>query len=124
MNIYVGNLSRTVTEDALRKLFEGFGTVVSVKIMSDKFTGEPRGFGFLTMDNDAEAEAAIEGLNNYELDGQRLRVNVARPPQPRENRMGGMRSEGGSQGPRRSFGGPRSGSSSSSTGGFRSRNRY
>ncbi len=121
MNIYVGNLSRTVTEETLRKLFEAFGAVSSVKIMTDKFTGEPRGFAFLTME-DEEAQNAINALDNSELEGQRIRVNTARPPQPRTPGQGGGfrsngggfgRSNGGSQG---GFGGSRERSGS----GFRS----
>jgi len=103
MDIYVGNLSRTTTENGLRQKFEEYGSVSSVKIMIDKMTGQPRGFGFVTMQNDTEAETAINALNNYELDGRPLRVNQARPPQPRE---------GGSSGPR----------SGGSSGGFRSNN--
>ena len=122
MNIYVGNLSRTVTEDTLRKLFEGYGDVSSVKIMTDKFSGEPRGFGFLTMENDVQAEEAIAALNNSELEGQRLRVNTARPPEARPARTGG--STGGPRGgfgggsSRDRFGGPRTGGSSNG-GGYR-----
>jgi len=121
MDIYVGNLSRTTTEDSLRSLFEGHGTVTSVKIMTDKFTGEPRGFGFVAMPNDNEAEAAIAALNGRDLDGRALRINQARPPEPRE---GGFR-------PRPSTGGgfnrDRGGSSGSSDrgGGYRGgNNRY
>lgn len=88
MDIYVGNLSRNTTEESLRSLFEGHGTVASVKIMTDKFTGEPRGFGFVAMPNDSEAEAAIAALNGRDLDGRNLRINQARPPEPRE---GGFR---------------------------------
>ncbi|MBY0109592.1 MAG: RNA-binding protein [Candidatus Babeliaceae bacterium] len=136
MNIYVGNLSRTVTEDALRKLFEAFGAVSSVKIMTDKFTGEPRGFAFLTMEDDEQAQQAINALDNSDLEGQRVRVNTARPPQPRTPGQGGFRSNGGGQGGYRSsgsqggFGGsrertPGSGFRSGSTGGFRgNKDRY
>jgi RNA recognition motif-containing protein len=136
MNIYVGNLSRTVTEDALRKLFEAFGAVSSVKIMTDKFTGEPRGFAFLTMEDDEQAQQAINALDNSDLEGQRVRVNTARPPQPRTPGQGGFRSNGGQGGYRGGssqggFGGSRErtpGSgfrSGSSTGGFRgNKDRY
>ncbi len=114
MNIYVGNLSRTVTEDALRKLFEAFGAVSSVKIMTDKFTGEPRGFAFLTMENEEQAQQSINALDNSDLEGQRIRVNTARPPQPRTPGQGGFRSSNG--------GGFRS-SNGGSQGGFGSRER-
>ena len=120
MNIYVGNLSRTVTEETLRKLFEGYGAVSSVKIMTDKFTGEARGFGFLTMEDDVQAEEAIAALNNSELEGQRLRVNTARPPEARPARTGGPRTGGGfGGGSRDRFGGPRSSGGSSNGGGYR-----
>lgn len=115
MNIYVGNISRTVTEDALRKLFEAFGAVSSVKIMTDKFTGEPRGFAFLTMEDEEQGQQAINALDNSDLEGQRIRVNVARPPQPRTPGQGGFRSGG--------QGGFRSSNGGSSQGGFGSRDR-
>ena len=99
MDIYVGNLSRTTTEETLRSLFEAHGSVTSVKIMTDKFTGEPRGFGFVAMPNDTEAEAAIAALNNRDVDGRSLRINQARPPEPREGgfrpRTGGSSTGGG-----------------------------
>ncbi|HVX01419.1 MAG TPA: RNA-binding protein, partial [Candidatus Babeliaceae bacterium] len=99
MNIYVGNISRTLTEEALRQAFEQFGEVTSVKIMLDRLTKEPRGFGFITMPNDTEAEAAMNNLNGHELGGQRLRVNEARPQEERsENRSFERRpSQGGSR---------------------------
>lgn len=122
MNIYVGNLSRTVTEDALRKLFEAFGAVSSVKIMTDKFTGEPRGFAFLTMEDEEQAQQAINALDNSDLEGQRVRVNTARPPQPRTPGQGGFRSAGGQGGYRSSNGGGQGGfgGSRERTPGFRS----
>jgi len=79
MNIYVGNLSREVTEDDLRKAFEAFGQVTSVAIIKDRFSGESRGFGFVEMPTKAEGESAITGLNGTELKGRTLNVNVARP---------------------------------------------
>lgn len=89
MNIYLGNLSREVTEEDLRHAFEGFGQVVSVSIIKDKFSGESRGFGFLEMPNKVEARAAISGLNGKELKGRTLSVNEARPRY--EDRRGGRR---------------------------------
>ena len=89
MNIYVGNLSRFVTEDALRNLFATFGQVASVRLIKDKFSGEPRGFGFVEMPNKEEAEKAIADLNGSDFEGQSLKVNEARPPQARP--MGGGR---------------------------------
>lgn len=79
MNIYVGNLSRDVTEEDLRQTFEAFGKVETVSIIKDKFSGESRGFGFVEMPNEAEAQAAISGLNRKELKGQQIIVNPARP---------------------------------------------
>jgi RNA recognition motif-containing protein len=96
MNIYVGNLPRTATEESVRSLFSQFGDVSSVKLIKDKFTGSPKGFGFIEMSSSNEANAAISSLNGQEFEGQRLRVNEARP-----------REEGGSRGPRPMSRGPR-----------------
>jgi len=90
MNIYVGNLAPDVGEDDLRRVFEGFGGVSKVTIIKDKFSGEPRGFGFVEMPNNGEAQAAISGLSGTELNGRALNVNEARP-----------RTEGGGGGGRR-----------------------
>ena len=79
MNIYVGNLSRMVTEEKLKAMFEQYGTVMSVKLIKDKFTGAPKGFAFIDMPNNNEAQDAIANLNGKESEGQRLRVNEARP---------------------------------------------
>lgn len=98
MNIYVGNLSRSTGEEELRQAFEAFGEVSKVSIIKDNYTGDSRGFGFVEMSNDAQAEAAIAGLNGTELSGRELNVSQARP---RENRGGG----GGRGGDRRGFGG-------------------
>jgi RNA recognition motif-containing protein len=87
MNIYVGNLSREFTEEELREAFKAFGQVTSVSIIKDKYSGQPRGFGFVDMPAKAEAQAAITGLNGKELKGRRLTVNEARPR--REGRRGG-----------------------------------
>jgi len=87
MNIYVGNLPREASEDDLRKAFEAFGEVSTVKIITDKFTGDPRGFGFVEMSNSTEAQAAISGLDGKDLKGSNLRVNEARPR--RDDRRGG-----------------------------------
>ena len=90
MNIYVGNLSRDVTEEDLRQTFEAFGKVESVTIIKDKFSGESRGFGFVEMPAKAEAQSAITGLNGKELKGRPLKVNEARP-RPQGRRGGGRR---------------------------------
>lgn len=75
--IYVGNLSFQTTEDSLRSLFTPHGEVVSVNIITDRYTGESRGFAFVEMAQDAQAAAAITALNGRELDGRQLRVNEA-----------------------------------------------
>lgn len=90
MNIYVGNISWDLTEEDLRSTFEPHGQVSSVKIITDKFTGRSRGFGFVEMPDKAEAEAAISNLNGKELKGREIVVNEARPRQ--ESSRGGGRS--------------------------------
>lgn len=91
MNIYVGNLAYRTNEDELRQLFSQFGEVSSVKIITDRDTGQSKGFGFVEMPNQSEAEAAINNLNETDLGGRNLRVNEARPrtdrPGPRRNRF-------------------------------------
>ena len=88
MNIYVGNLALNVTEEDLQQAFEAFGEVTSAKIIKDKYSGESRGFGFVEMPAGAEAQSAINGLNEKELKGRALKVNEARP-QKNRNRNGG-----------------------------------
>ena len=104
MNIYVGNLSRETTEKDLREAFEGFGQVAFVKIITDKYTGESRGFGFVEMPTKTEGESAITGLNDKELRGRTLNVNEARP-RPEGRRRGGGRGGGSRSGQGRSGGG-------------------
>ncbi|HEX9877697.1 MAG TPA: RNA-binding protein [Gammaproteobacteria bacterium] len=79
MNIYVGNLSYSLSESELREAFAGFGEVSSVKVLMDRETGRSRGFGFVEMPNQSEGEAAIAQLNGKEIGGRALRVNEARP---------------------------------------------
>ncbi len=79
MNIYVGNLPWTTTDDELRTTFEEFGEVSSASIIRDRDSNKSRGFGFVEMSNDTEAEAAIDGLNGKQFDGRPLTVNQARP---------------------------------------------
>jgi len=93
MNIYVGNLPREATEDDLRKAFEAFGEVSSAKIITDKFTGDSKGFGFVEMSSNSEAQSAISGLDGKDLKGSSLRVNEARPR--RDDRRGGGGGFGG-----------------------------
>lgn len=88
MNIYIGNLSFDTTEDQLRQAFEGFGEVSTVKIITDRDSGKPRGFGFIEMGSDNEATAAIAGLNGQELNGRELNVNEAKPRNDSGNRGG------------------------------------
>ena len=78
MNIFVGNLAFTTTDQELRTCFEAYGTVETVRIMTDRDTGRPRGFGFVEMPNGSEAQAAIAGLNGTSLGGRPLTVNEAR----------------------------------------------
>jgi RNA recognition motif-containing protein len=87
MNIYVGNLSRDLTEADLREAFQAFGEVSTASIIKDKFSNESRGFGFVEMPNPAEAKAVIAGLNGKSLKGRTITVNEARPRT--ENRGGG-----------------------------------
>ena len=92
MNIYVGNLSYDTTEDDLRTAFEPFGNVASSSVIKDRDTGKSRGFGFVEMPDDSEAQAAIAALNGKELQSRTLTVNEARPPQQRTG--GGPRRSG------------------------------
>ena len=79
MRIYVGNLPYSVTDDELRETFGQFGELASVEVIKDKFSGQSKGFGFVDMPNNAEAEQAIESLNTQPLKGRNLTVNEARP---------------------------------------------
>ena len=83
MNIYVGNLSWDTTDSELQQLFEAHGKVDTVNIIKDKYSGRSRGFGFVEMPNDAEAQAAIQALNGTTLAGRDLKVNVAKPREDR-----------------------------------------
>jgi RNA recognition motif-containing protein len=103
-NIYVGNLVWEVTSDDLYALFREHGDVKRAQVISDRETGRSRGFGFVEMNNDAEAQKAIDALNGSNYRGRALTVNEARP---REERGGGMGGGGGGGGGR-GFGGPRS----------------
>lgn len=96
MNIYVGNLAYQVTGDELRKAFEQFGEVSSASVVTDKFTGQSKGFGFVEMPDKAQGEAAIKQMDGADLKGRNIRVNEARP-----------RPEGGGGGGQRRSGGPR-----------------
>jgi RNA recognition motif-containing protein len=93
MNIYLGNLPYNINEDELMELFEEYGTVSSVKVITDKFSGKSKGFGFVEMADDAEAKKAIEELNGTEVKGRNISVNQAR--EKTEDRGG---SRGGDRG--------------------------
>jgi len=95
--LYIGGLPYSVTEDQLQEIFAAHGTVESAKVIMDKFTGRPRGFGFVEMSSGGEAQRAIQALNGTELGGRTLTVNEARPMESRDgvrdrgNRTGGGR---------------------------------
>ena len=95
MNIFVAKLNFDTRESELQNAFEGYGAVDSVKIIMDKMTGRSKGFGFVEMPNDEEAQAAIDGLNDQEFDGRTIVVKKA---EPRENRGGGGYNRGGGGG--------------------------
>ena len=102
--LFVGNLSYNVTTDQLRAKFSEFGTVVDAIVLTDKFSGRSKGFGFVTMSSADEANAAVAALNEQDFDGRKMLVNVARPKAPRE--FGGGSNGGGggyNRGPRRDF---------------------
>ena len=92
MKIYVGNMPYEMTEDDLRKAFEAHGQVDSVAVITDKFTGRAKGFGFVEMPNGAEAQAAIDALNGKDFMGRALKVNEARP-RAEGSRNGGRRAD-------------------------------
>jgi len=100
--LYVGNLAYSVRDDSLLQAFSPFGTVTSAKVMMDRETGRSKGFGFVEMGNDAEAQAAINGMNGQALEGRAVVVNEARP---REDRPGGGGGYGGGGGSRGGYGG-------------------
>ncbi len=91
MNIYVGNLSHDATDEALREAFESFGQVTSAKIIKDKYSGQSRGFGFVDMPEQSQAQTAIKSLNGKELLGKQMSVSEARP----RTGQGSSRGQGG-----------------------------
>jgi RNA recognition motif-containing protein len=100
--LYVGGLPYSITEGRLQEIFEAHGTVESARVISDKFTGQSRGFGFVEMSSGGEAQKAIEALNGTQLDGRTLVVNEAKPQERREGGGGGG---GGDRGGNRGGGG-------------------
>jgi RNA recognition motif-containing protein len=93
--LYIGNLPYSATNESLTETFSQFGTVDSVKIITDRDTGRSKGFGFVEMGSDDEAQAAIESLNGKDFGGRNITVNEAKPQEPRESRGGGF---GGNRG--------------------------
>ncbi|MFO8235220.1 MAG: RNA-binding protein [Bacteroidales bacterium] len=83
MNLYVGNISDMVNESELKKIFEKFGDVKSVKLITDKETGSSKGYGFIEMENKEDGKKALEKANGMEINGKRLKVNIARPKNPK-----------------------------------------
>ena len=98
MNIFVGSLPFSIDDADLRESFEVYGTVNSVKIITDKFTGRSKGFGFVEMENDAEAEKAIQELNGATVDGRTIVVNKSEPKPEGERRSFNNNRSGGSGG--------------------------
>lgn len=86
MNIYVGNLAYSVTESDLKEAFSEFGEVTTVNLVTDKFSGQSKGFGFVEMPNDAKADAAIKGMNERAIKGRNIKVNQAKPRAERPQR--------------------------------------
>lgn len=114
--LYVGNLPYTVRDEDLQQAFSAYGSVNSAKVMMERDTGRSKGFGFVEMGNDAEAQAAVEGMNGQSLGGRSLVVNEARPMEARPPRTGG----GGFGGGRSGGGGFGGGGGGGGEGGFRS----
>jgi cold-inducible RNA-binding protein len=127
--LYVGNLSYSTTEDSLEGLFQQAGTVVKCELMLDKFTSRSRGFAFIEMATHEEAQNAVDMLNEKDLDGRSLRVNIARPREERPPRReggggyGGGGHSGGRGGRDRNGGGDRGGRDRNSGGGGYNRDR-
>jgi RNA recognition motif-containing protein len=121
MKLFIGNIAYATSEETLREFFEEFGPLRSVKIATDRETGRSRGFGFIEIDDDAQARAAIESRNGQSLDGKQLVVNEARPREDRPRQGGGGRGGFGGGNRDRSFGG---GGGRSSRGGYSGGGRY
>ncbi|MCC6287640.1 MAG: RNA-binding protein [Chitinophagaceae bacterium] len=115
MNLYVGNLSWTMTEDDLRTLFEQYGTVSSIKIVKDRETGRSKGFGFVEMENDTEAQNALSSLYDKEIQGRKIVINEAQERPAKPSGGGGFKKRG--------FGGGGGGYNKGGGGGYRDRDR-
>jgi len=107
VKLYVGNLSYQTTEDDLRQVFQEFGQVASINIITDKYSGDSKGFGFVEMDNKDEANEAMSNLNDTELNGRNIKVNEAKPRTENRGGGGGYRGGGGGRGGNRGGGGGR-----------------
>ncbi len=90
MEIYVGNLAYATTDEGLKAAFAAYGEVTAVRVVTDRMTGRSKGFGFVTMPDAAQAQAAIDAINGHEIDGRQVRANESQP-KPREERHGGGR---------------------------------
>lgn len=107
--LFVGGLSWDTTDESLRQFFVSAGNVVSAKVITDKFSGRSKGFGFVEMASDEEAKKAVETLNGQNLDGRTIAVNEARPMEPRDNNRFGSGGGGGHRDDRRGRGGDQGG---------------
>jgi RNA recognition motif-containing protein len=116
--LYVGNLSYSVRDESLHQAFSQFGAVTSAKVMMDRDTGRSKGFGFVEMGSDAEAQAAINGMNGQQLEGRAIVVNEARPREPRAGGFGGGGGGGGYGGGGGGYGGGGGGRSGGGGGGY------
>ncbi len=124
MNLYVGNLNLDLSEDELRDVFEGYGGVISCKVIMDRETGRSRGFAFIEMGNQSDGSTAIDALNGYELLGKNLKVNEARPREDRGNRGGNRGNwDRGNRGGHRGGGGNRGGNYGNNRDGGNDRSR-
>ncbi len=103
--LYIGNLPYSVDDSVLQEEFSKFGAVASAKVITDRETGRSKGFGFVEMESDSEADAAIEKMNGASLGGRDINVSEARPQAPREGGGGGRGGRGGGGGGRGGFGG-------------------
>lgn len=123
--LFVGNLPYSASEQQLQELFSQYGEIASATIVTDRMSGRSKGFAFVEFTDESAAQAAVDGVNGYEMDGRALVVNIARPPQPRENRAGGgfrPRTGGGGFGGGNSRGGGSYGGGSNN--GYRGRRDY
>lgn len=105
--LFVGNISFNTTENDLQDAFAAHGTVLEANLMTDRATGRPRGFAFVTMSTDEEAQKAMSAMNGANMDGRNLTVNIARPREERSGGGGGGGYGGGRGGQRGGYGGPR-----------------